>query len=273
MHAGTPLSNAPWIWLFSGTGEGPPLAAALRQRGWRVRVWVVAAVAARAYPRDEGLVVEVGALGGADPLRSTLQAAGRAGAAPRWVVDATHPFAQRISADLARVCPPLGVPLLRLQRPPLPPGRAVLLPTLEALGQQRLVGRALLLAIGARQLAAARAHSPAAAHHARLLPSAGALALAMAAGLAPERVACLRPTESGLLERALCRRWGIEAVLARQSGGAPEQLWHGITQELGLDLLLLRRPPEPEGVVCLEAADLLQRLGDPQWFLPPGSAP
>src|SRR5207244_2660856 len=35
----------------------------------------------------------------------------------RAVVDATHPFAQRISASAAHACAAAGVPLLRLERP------------------------------------------------------------------------------------------------------------------------------------------------------------
>ena len=263
MHASTPVANGFWIWLIAGTGEGPPLAQALLQRGWRVRVWVVSAAARRAYPQPEGLVVEVGALGGPGPLLLAIDQARAMGCAPCWVVDATHPFAQRISAELAAACHTCQVPLLRLLRPPLAPGRALVLNRLEALRLCPLEGRALLLAIGARQLAPALAASPAARHHARLLPSAGALAQAMAAGLPPERVACLRPTAAGAIERALCRQWGIEAVLARQSGGAGEALWHRLADELELELLLLARPPEPAGVIALETEALLAHLGDP----------
>lgn len=263
MHTRAPVANGSWIWLVAGTGEGPPLADALLRRGWRVRVWVVSPAARRAYPRAEGLVVEVGAIGGALPLQRAIDQARIQGHLPRWVVDATHPFAQRISAELAEACCARQLPLLRLLRPPLAPGRAHRLSSLEALRQHPLAGRSLLLAIGARQLAAALAASPGARHHARLLPSAGALAQAMAVGLAPERVACLRPTTEGAIERALCRQWGIEAVLARQSGGAGEALWHRLAEELELELLLLARPAEPAGVPALEEEALLARLGDP----------
>ena len=120
-----------------------------------------------------------------------------------------------------------------------------------------------MLAIGARQLAAAVACSPGAFHHARLLPNPGSLSLAMAAGLRAERVACLRPTSQGLVEGALCRRWGIKAVLCRRSGGKTENLWHRLSAELDLRLLLLERPPDVEGVECHGPESLLERLGRP----------
>lgn len=263
MHASPPVVMGSWIWLVSGTGEGPPLALSLLQRGWRVRVFVVSAAAARAYPPVEGLVVQAGAIGGSLPLQGAIDRARATGCPPRWVVDATHPFAQRISNELQQACRARQVPLLRLLRPPIDPGGAQRLSGLDGLRLQPLAGRALLLAIGARQLAPALAASPGARHHARLLPSASALAEAMAAGLPPERVACLRPTPSGAIERALCRQWRIDTVLARQSGGPGEALWHRLAAELGLELLLLARPCEPAGAEALELAMLLRRLGSP----------
>jgi precorrin-6A/cobalt-precorrin-6A reductase len=271
MHARASQPGGNRIWLFSGTGEGPPLARTLVQRGWRLRIWVVSAAAVRAYPPMEGLELVVGALGGAPAFSQALAAAAAAGRSPTWVVDATHPFAQRISADLLQACRLHGQPLLRLQRPLLPAGRATLLAGLEELGRLPLAGRSLLLAIGARQLPTAIAHSPGARHHARILPSATALAQAMAAGLAPERVACLRPTAQGWVERALCQRWGIETVLCRQSGGAGEQLWQGLAEACGLQLLLLQRPAGPGDSQGLEGPELLRRLGQPEWNQPPTS--
>jgi len=207
----------------------------------------------------------VGPIGGPQALVAALAQAEAAGERPAWVVDATHPFARRISADLAAACRLRGQPLLRLLRPLLPCGGATLLEDLQALSTIPLAGCSLLLAIGARHLATAMAHSPGSRHHARILPSSSALAQAMAAGLAAERVACLHPSEGGEIERALCRRWGIEAVLCRRSGGVTEHLWQTLSAECGLPLLLLERPLEPPGLECHGLESLLDRLGTPEW--------
>jgi precorrin-6A/cobalt-precorrin-6A reductase len=263
MHPGAPHQQGDRLWLVSGTGEGPPLALELLKRGWRVRVCVVGSGAALAYPPHPRLELRVGALGGPADLERDLAAASAAGYPLRWVVDATHPFATRISAALAAACGARDQPLLRLLRPLLPPNGAILLSGLESLGEEPLQGRALLLAIGARQLGPALAHSPGAHHHARLLPSAAALAAAMAAGLRPDRVACLRPGADAAVERALCRRWGIETVLCRRSGGRTETLWREVAAAERLQLLLLDRPPEPAAVEALTGPELLARIGAP----------
>jgi precorrin-6A/cobalt-precorrin-6A reductase len=143
---------------------------------------------------------------------------------------------------------------------------ATVLADLDSLGGIDLTGRHLLLAIGARRLAEAVAHSSGAVHHARLLPQPGALRQAMAAGLKAARLAALRPPAeaeaAAAIEAALCRRWRIEVVLCRRSGGPSESHWRRLCAEMGLRLLLLERPPEPPGATLLPLAPLLERLGE-----------
>jgi precorrin-6A/cobalt-precorrin-6A reductase len=251
------------LWLIAGTGEGPPLARLLLQRGWRLKVSVVSREAIRAYLPHPELELAVGALAGAQGVAAELERAARTGDAFAWVIDASHPFACRISASLAEACGACDQGLLRLRRPLLPVGSARLLDDLVDLERHCCVGEPLLLAIGARQLAAAVHHSPAALHHARILPQPAALQQAMAAGLAPQRVACLRPGGEAAIERALCRQWGIRSVLCRQSGGVTETHWRELCGALDLQLLLLRRPGEPPGGTALRLDGLIERLGEP----------
>jgi len=303
------------IWLVSGIGEGPRLARALLARGWRLRVSVVGEAAGRAYAPHPALELQVGALAGPGAIAAVLAEA-RSQGGFRWVVDGTHPFAERISADLLTACRRLDQPLLRLQRPPvavptpvpstapleswgdggalaLAPGglpRRQLLSSIQDLAALDLGGKRLLLAIGARRLREALAHSPADAHFARILPNPTALALARAAGLADSQLACVHPRlglpapppgsgpvgigaegrgpakepgppRSGAIERALCRRWAIDAVLCRQSGGVTEQLWSDLCADLGLELLVLRQPQACSQVPRLEFSALLAALG------------
>ena len=239
------------------------MARVLLQRGWRLRISVVSPPAARAYGTAVGQEIRVGALAGEGALAEELLAARRGGEGFTWVVDASHPFARRISASLASVCTGLDQPLWRLQRPELPLGRAEGLSDLSDLGRLGLAGERLLLAIGARQLAEAVRLTPGAVHHGRILPLPLALQQATAAGLAPERIAALRPGGDGAIERALCRHWRLTCVVARRSGGTNEALWHAIAADQGLRLLVLDRPPEPPGVRALPLGPLLDQLGWP----------
>ena len=254
---------SPRLWLIGGTGEGPELAERLLQRGWQLTVSLVSAPAALAYRSHPGLTLRVGAIDGEQGVRAELAAAEAVGRPYAVVVDASHPFACLVSRQLAAACAQRGQRLIRLLRPPLT-GAATILPSLEDLRSQSLQGQSLLLAIGARQLNVALACSPGAHHYARLLPSPSALQQAMAAGLAADQVACLRPGSGLEVERALLRRWRINKVLARQSGGPTELLWRQLCASPGLQLLLIGRPAEPAGVEALSQEDLLGALVLPQ---------
>ena len=280
-----PLHQAsPRLWLFAGTGEGPSLASALLAMGWHVKLSLVSGEALRAYGPHPRLEPAIGAIGSAAAIAAALDRAEVIGEPCQVVVDATHPFACQISADLAEVCLGRSQPLLRLRREGVGlelGGRArgtafqwpsqgpsvQLLNGLESLSDLNLRQEKLLLAIGHRQLARAVALTPGALHHARLLPHGTSLQQAMAAGLAPNRVACLRPgtgpggpSFAASIEEALVRQWGITTILARQSGGVTEACWRDVAQRLSLTLLLLQRPAEPEGVPAYGQAELLNQL-------------
>jgi precorrin-6A/cobalt-precorrin-6A reductase len=262
------------LWLFTGTGDGPPLASQLLAQGWRLQVSVVTAGAARAYAPDHALELRVGLLGGAGSLtRELLEARGR-GEPFTAVVDATHPFARTIHGELERGSAAAGVPLLRLERPPAPApvgaraasaGDSQELADLGALRALPLAGARLLLAIGSRQLGEALRCTPAALHHARILPTPQALRQALAAGLAAERLAPLHPRPepalpAGAVEAALLRRWRIEAVLARASGPPTESFWRRLAAAHGCRLLLLRRPEASPAVLSLDGDALVRHL-------------
>ncbi|HVV12917.1 cobalt-precorrin-6A reductase [Amycolatopsis sp.] len=97
------------ILVLGGTGEARALAAELVARG----VHVVSSLAGRvANPRLPLGEVRVGGFGGPDGLARWL-----AENHVEAVVDATHPFAERIGASAFEGTRAAGVPLLRLQRP------------------------------------------------------------------------------------------------------------------------------------------------------------
>lgn len=95
--------------LLGGTGEARELAVLLQDAGTRF----VSSLAGRvARPRLPVGAVQIGGFGGVDGLRSYL-VEHRVSA----VVDATHPFAEGMSANAVAACAAEGVPLLRLERP------------------------------------------------------------------------------------------------------------------------------------------------------------
>ena len=264
-----PWRHRGWIWLVAGTEDGVWAARQLLALAVPVQVQVVSPRACRSYrPLAANPAFQCRAMA-LDPADVHRMLAGPA--PPALVVDATHPFALRITRTLHSACSAAAVPYLRLHRPQLQPGAATVVDRLEAvqgLGQSS----SLLAAVGSRSLARLVAwHGP---RHtaARILPTATALQQALAAGLPEERIAPLQPVSASQgethlppdpgtsLEAALCRRWAVDVVLARQSGGTPERHWHRVCAATGVSLWLLRRPQEPGPMVVCTRETLSQRV-------------
>lgn len=97
------------VLILGGTAEARELASALDDAGLPVISSLAGRVARPRLPVGE---VRLGGFGGPEALARWL-----ADHDITAVVDATHPFAERISASAAAACPSAGVPLLRLERP------------------------------------------------------------------------------------------------------------------------------------------------------------
>lgn len=102
-------ASRPGVLILGGTGEARSLAAALSGSDWRVVSSLAGRVARPTLPVGE---VRIGGFGGPAALAAWLVAE-RIDA----VVDATHPFAARITASAMAAAPAAGVPLLLLRRP------------------------------------------------------------------------------------------------------------------------------------------------------------
>ena len=97
------------ILILGGTAEARALAAGLVSAGVPVTSSLAGRVASPRLPVGD---VRVGGFGGVDGMRAYYAAQ-----VITAVVDATHPFAEGISANAVASCAASGIPLLRLERP------------------------------------------------------------------------------------------------------------------------------------------------------------
>ena len=104
------MTSGPHVLLLGGSGEGRRLAAAFVDAGLDVTSSLAGRVADPLLPVGR---VRTGGFGGPPGLRDWLRAH-----RVRAVVDATHPFAVRISASTRAACAQAGVPLVVVLRPP-----------------------------------------------------------------------------------------------------------------------------------------------------------
>jgi precorrin-6A/cobalt-precorrin-6A reductase len=220
--------------LLAGSGEGRAIASALAGRNGR-RVTASLLHAPRAFG-PLAVPTRLGGFGGAEAFRAFLEDH-RIDA----VLDATHPFAHRISARTAQICTEAGLPFAQVLRPAwvAGPGDAwqevpdeAAACALIAPGERvfTTTGRATLegfrgfpgdrLFVRQMQDRAAPADMP----FARIVPGAGPF--------------------SAEAEHRTFRRLGIDRLVVKNSGGAPSRTKLDAARDLGLPVILLARPPQ-----------------------------
>ena len=139
------------ILVLGGTGEARAIAAALDDApGVRVISTLAGRIAGPRLPAGE---VRVGGFGGPEGLAAYI-ADERVDA----VVDATHPFAERMSWSAFEACAATGTKLVRVERPPFARDRAIdwreVASLDEAAAQLPSAGRRVFLTTGRQGLAA-----------------------------------------------------------------------------------------------------------------------
>jgi precorrin-6A/cobalt-precorrin-6A reductase len=223
------------VLVLGGTGEARRLATELVAEGVAVLSSLAGRVADPGLPPGE---VRIGGFGGAAGLAAWLEAH-----PVRSIIDATHPFAATMTASAATAAELTGTPLLRLQRPgwTAQPGddwRWVesLADAAAAVGPYRSVflttgrtGLAAFAGLDARCLV--RSVDPPSPP----LPQRTTVVLARGPFTVEE-------------ELALMRRHEIDVVVTKDSGGAMTAAKLTAARELGLPVVLVRRPAVPPGV-------------------------
>lgn len=226
------------VLLLGGTAEARELASQLFAAGVPMISSLAGAVGAVRLPPGE---VRLGGFGGVPGLISYLRAE-RITA----VVDATHPFAEQMTANAATACAQVGVPLLRLSRPSWaerPDAASWLWVDSIAEAKAAVRGQRVFLALGRKslpefadwtdQFVLARAiDAPD-----MMLPASWKLILAKG----PFTVAD---------ETDLLRQHSIEVLISKDSGGPTEAKLQAAAAAK-VRVVMIRRPPTPPGVAVV----------------------
>lgn len=235
----TGMSRDTRVLLLAGSGEARVIAQHLAEMPG---VSCVASMAgATRAPRDLAVPTRVGGFGGAEGFVQYLSDQGIDA-----VLDATHPFAARITDRTAQICASQGLPHAVLSRPEWRPGP----------------GDAWRFVDHEHEVAALVPEG------AVVFLGTGPQGLAHFANLPPRRVICRRidpprnpfpfaggdylvgrPPFSVADEIALFERLGVDVLVVKNAGGGNSRSKLDAARELGIEVVLIRRPPLPQAEI------------------------
>ncbi|WP_030600715.1 cobalt-precorrin-6A reductase [Streptomyces fulvoviolaceus] len=232
---------SPHVLILGGTTEARELAAALTVRpGFRVTTSLAGRVTRPGAVTGD---VRIGGFGGAEGLADWLREE-RVDA----LVDATHPFAQAITANAARAAAATGVPSVVLRRPGWQPGpqdRWHLVDSLnEAADLLPRLGRRVFLTTGRLELAAF-------AHLTDLHFVVRSVELPEPPMPPHTEVLLARGPFTVADESALLYDHCIDVLVTKDSGGEATAAKLTAARELALPVVVVRRPSLPGGVTAV----------------------
>lgn len=274
------------ILIFAGTTEGRRLAEVLDRSGLGCTVCVATEYGLQTMPRRDNITVLQGRLDRRQMCELMLRADGQQAFCA--VVDATHPFALEVSANVKQSAQECGLPYLRLQRDtgdlqrgevPLgydSPGQSVPgQPKLHfcadskacAAGLQDTEGN-ILLTTGSKELGPyCGRESLHERLYVRVLPGRESLELCERAGICGSRILALQGPFSRELNLAMFRQYRIRHLVTKESGSAggfEEKLQ--AAAEAGIHVWVIGNPERAGGLsfaeVCTKLEDLTETVID-----------
>ena len=167
------------------------------------------------------------------------------------ILDATHPFAYRISEQAMQAAARAHIPYVRYERPesalPVDGGQMHVVPDVAAAAEVCLDhGTRIFLTSGTKTLPAFRHVMARKWVMARILPTVASLTQALEAGLAPAQILAMRGPFSQALERVLLQDYRIDLVVTKASGaagGLDTKLAAAV--ECGVPAVVISRPALP----------------------------
>jgi len=243
----SPDSRPTRLLILGGTSEASALTSAI---AGRADIAPILSLAGRtANPKSQAIPARVGGFGGSEGLRQYLR-----DNAIDAMIDATHPFAERISANAALACAAARIPRLVFTRPPWqrePGDEWVEVDTIEAaVNTLETKKRTVLLTQGRLQLAAF-ARAPQHRYIVRAIDRPAEID-----ALADAKLILARAPFALEHEERLMREEGVEILVSKNSGGKATYAKIESARRLRVTVVMVRRPAvsEAETATDLPAA-------------------
>lgn len=243
--------------VFAGTTEGRILGEWLAAEGVDTLCCVATEYGKELMQPEPGLEVLEGRLT-QEEMRSLFDREGRP-----LVVDATHPYASAVSENIRGACEEADCRYLRCIRPSLAPSEEDCVTAVGSVEEavDWLSGKEgkVLVTTGSKELSKFTELPDFQERvYARVLASAEVVRQCTEMGVPGKNLICMQGPFSKDMNLAMLRHTGAEYLVTKESGragGFPEKL--EAAKEAGVRVILIRRPPEQDGMSVAEGVEEL----------------
>ncbi len=245
------------ICIFAGTGDGRELAELMVSSGLDVTACAATEYGGELLSENGSLKVRTGRMD-EEEMEAFFKNEGFS-----LIIDATHPYAQEVTANVREAAKKAGTEYLRLLRgnEEMPLGAVYVKDTAEAAEYLDGTEGAVLLTTGSKEL---KAYSGIRGFServwARVLPLEDSLKLAEEAGLSSGRIIAMQGPFTEEMNTAMLRMTGAGYMVTKMSGkigGFREKMDAAL--KCGVTPVVIGRPPEEEG---LSYGEMIKELGD-----------
>ena len=239
------------IVIFGGTSEGRELAETAQRSQVPVLVSVVSEYGESLLTESKWVGVHQGALD-ADGMKELLKKEN-----PPFVLDATHPYAKVVTAQVRAVCEELDLPCYRVLREEetLEDGMYRVASTQEASDFLEKQTGNILLTTGSRELHVfAEKETLLPRLFARVLPDSKVLAQCEEMGINGSHLIAMQGPFSVEMNQALLHQTKAVWMVTKESGarGGFQEKWQA-SKQCGVKFLVINRPENEEGISLAEA--------------------
>lgn len=241
--------------VFGGTSEGREVIRILSARN-KSAILYLATDYGQAFPQESSLLqVHRGRLD-EEGMREEIRTH-----KPLHVIDATHPYADIVTQTIRAACEKEGATYLRVEREKDAFSAGVRFDTLEEMCRWLSGKEAIIFStLGAKQvryLTAVKGYKE--RLRLRILPFEEGLRACLEAGFPAKHIYCMQGPFSKEFNRAIFLESGARILITKdtgEAGGFREKV--EAAKELGMEIGILNRPTERDGIQLTELEELLR---------------
>jgi len=244
------------IWVVAGTKNARDLTDLLLEKGIPVIASATTSYGAKLLGEKDNLTVVEGKLQ-IDDMETLINHYGI-----KAIVDASHPYAAEVKANIMVAAKITAVPCIRFERKDIEIDDAIKFSTYEDAAEyiKKLRGN-ILMTIGSQKLEYFREKSNQKIY-ARVLPLENSIKQCSEAGYSPDRIIAMQSIFSKDFNKLLMQELDIKYMVTKESGnegGVEEKLQ--AARELGVEIIVIERPKYEYNETFYSIDEIYKRIG------------